>query len=476
MSITAARVAHLVGPDFLDSSAMYAGLTASLRVIIGDGRIAPQTRLPSERALADVLGVSRTTVTRAYAALVEEGFATARQGSGTTTRLPVDLRVITDRALAPRPEDPDLIDLNCAAPAAPAGLMEAYQHAVERLPGYMSGHGYYPAGLPELQQAIAETYVERGLPTDPCQILVTAGALAAAAVVSQAVAPAEGVVVVENPVYPNATKALAHRGARMVAAPVDPGGWDMEALAHTVASARPALAYLIPDFQNPTGNVMSAAQREEHATILRRHGTTPVVDEAHQGLALDDQTMPPPYAAWSAEAVTIGSASKAFWGGLRLGWIRAPQDMVPALTNARLSLDLGAPVVEQLALVHLLSMRAQVLAGHRERLRRQRDTLIEEVRRLLPQWQFVPPTGGLALWCELPQPVATRLAATAERAGVSISPGPIFAVNGGLERYVRVPWTRPEDDLIRAVAGLSQAWASIDQGMVEAGTQRITVA
>src|SRR4051794_32681318 len=162
--IGAGRVATLVG-DF-DRSPAYAGLAEALVLLIGDGRIPLGTRLPSERELTDVLGVSRTTVTRAYAELRDAGYAEARRGAGTFTRVPGGRTRAHDRALLPRPGDGEAIDLSCAAPSAPPGLARAYAEAAADLPCYLGGHGYFPAGLPELQQAIAATYDARGLPTD----------------------------------------------------------------------------------------------------------------------------------------------------------------------------------------------------------------------------------------------------------------------------------------------------------------------
>jgi DNA-binding transcriptional MocR family regulator len=477
--ISAQRVATLVSARFLDErdrSPMYAGLADALRLLIGDGRIALETRLPSERELTDALGVSRTTVTRAYAELRDRGFAESRRGAGTFTRLPVGRAGVVDRALAPRVDDEGLIDLNCAAPSAPPGLAAAYDDAVAELPAYFSGHGYFPAGLPELQDAIAASYSARGLPTDPGQIMVTPGALAAGAVVAQAFAAAGDRVVVEDPVYPNATKALAHRGARLVGAPVDPEGWDLEAIGAVVRQTSPRLAYLVPDFQNPTGHVMTAGQREEYAGLLRQARTTAVVDEAHQALSLEGQEMPPPFAVFATDAITVGSASKAIWGGLRLGWIRAPEQRIPALMQARLGLDLGAPVLEQLVLARLLRDQDAVMAPHRARLREQRDRLAAAMRQQLPDWRFHLPTGGLALWCRLPLPLATTMTAEAERRGVVVAPGPVFAVEGGLESFVRIPWTRPAEELEAAVGHLAEAWATAHESQDRRRRTRITVA
>jgi DNA-binding transcriptional MocR family regulator len=457
--ISATRIATLVGDSLTARSPMYAGLADALRLLIGDGRIGLDTRLPSERDLTDALGVSRTTVTRAYAELRDRGFAEARQGAGTFTRLPGGRAAVLDRALAPRAGGTTRVDLNCAATSAPPGLAAVYAEAAADLPAYLSGHGYFPVGLPALQREIAATYERRGLPTAPGQILVTHGALSATAIVAQGSTGPGDRVLVDDPVYPNATSALRHRGARLVPVPVDPDGWDLDTHEAAVRQAAPRLAYLIPDFQNPTGHVMTDEQRERYAATLRRARTVPVVDEAHQALALEGQEMPRPFAAYSPETITIGSASKQFWGGLRLGWIRAPENRVTDLTRGRLGIDLGAPVLEQLVLARVLQRPEAIVSAQLARLREQRDRLVEAMATHLPEWRFVVPRGGLCLWCELPAPVASTLAVEAERRGVVVAPGPVFAVNGGLERFVRVPWTRPVEELETAASVLAEAWA-----------------
>jgi len=474
-TIAANRVASLVG-DF-DRSPAYAGLADALVLLIGDGRISLGTRLPSERELTEALGVSRTTVARAYAELCTAGYAEARRGAGTFTRVPGGRSRAHDRALLPRPGDGDAIDLNCAAPSAPPGLAKAYADAAADLPAYLGGHGYFPAGLPELQRAIAATYDERGLPTHPDQIMVTPGALSATSIVAQAFTGAGDRVMVESPVYPNATQAIRHSGARLIASPVDPEGWDLDAVGAALRQTSPRLAYLIPDFQNPTGHLMSEAQREEYAAHLRRAHTVAVVDEAHQGLALEGQEMPRPFAAHARDAITVGSASKTLWGGLRLGWIRSPVGGMDRLTHARVGLDLGAPVLEQLVLARLLADPAEMMAANRARLREQRDALVGAVRDRLPEWRFRSPAGGLALWCELPGPYGTALAAEAERLGVIVAPGPVFAAEGGLDRFVRIPWTRSPDELGEAVRRLADAWAVVrDRPASRASTGRVMVA
>jgi DNA-binding transcriptional MocR family regulator len=477
-SIAASRLASLAR-DFTRSPA-YAGLADELRLLIGDGRVDIDLRLPSERDLSVALGVSRTTVTRAYASLVETGFAVARQGSGTYTRVPGGRRQALDRTLTPHAGDDDLIDLSCAAPSAPPGLAAAYAEAAQDLPLYLGGHGYFPTGVPALQEVVAALYDERGLPTDPGQVLVVPGALSALMIVAQALVGPRDRVAVESPGYPNAQAALARAGARHVAVPMDVDGWDLDAVGRVVGQARPPLAYVIPDFQNPTGNLMGDTQREQYAALLRRAGSVAVVDESHAQLGLDGGPMPKPFATFAPETtITLGSASKSLWGGLRVGWIRCPADLVERLVAARVALDLGSPVYEQLVATRLLEQRREYWGATRARLRTQRDALAAAIAERLPGWQFRLPGGGLSLWCELPASVrrgsAVALAAEAERRGVVVSPGPVFGVDGGFDAFVRIPYTRPEEELRDAVDRLAEAWAAVSAGPAERPERRTRV-
>lgn len=456
-TVSPSRVRALLG-SALDRSPAYLGLADGLRMLVSDGRIAPGTRLPSERELTLELGVSRTTVSRAYAVLRDRGFLSSRRGSGSVLVLPSPRGGSKDSLLSPGDAPADSIDLSCAAASAPPGMATAYETAVARLPSYLGGTGYFPSGVPELKEAIALRYTERGLHTTADQIVVTCGALAATAVVARSLTSVGDRVLVESPSYPNALATLTRSGARVVGAGVDPDGWDVEAWATTIREVSPRAAYLIPDFQNPSGRLMAEEQRAAIGAALRRSHTVAVVDETLAEMVLDDQEMPRPMAAFAPDAVTVGSASKAFWGGLRIGWIRAPHAQVGALVSSRLSLDLGAPLLEQLVLLELLQDPEVVLAHHRDRLRESRDALALSLRDALPDWRFLVPRGGLALWCELPEAASSALSGHAERRGLLLPPGPSFAPEGGLERFVRLPYTHAPEVLAEAVARLAPAW------------------
>ena len=461
-SLAPDRLATLVG-DFPRTPA-YRGLRQALQELIGDGRIPLGTRLPSERAVTEVLGVSRNTVTRAYADLVAAGFATARQGAGTYASVPLDRRRAHDHALhavGTAQSTEGAIDLNCAAGAATPGVAAAYARALEALPAYLASDGYLPSGLPALRARIAQSYAERGLPTTAEQIVVTSGALSAIGIVARTLSrPGDGLMI-ESPVYSNAIEALRLGGGRLVPAPMaDPlgaEGWDLAAIEATLRQTSPRAAYLIPDFQNPTGFLMDEAQRERYAATLRATRTLAIVDESLQATCLSGAPMPAPFAAHAHDAFTIGSASKLCWGGLRVGWIRAPREAVDRLIATRVQMDLGSSLFDQLVVTEMLADDG-ILATRREQLRLRRDALAGALREHLPTWQFRLPEGGLSLWARMPRGSATQLAADVERKGVYLAPGPVFSVEGGADQWLRLPYAKPEDVLVQAVRAMADTW------------------
>jgi DNA-binding transcriptional MocR family regulator len=155
----------------------------------------------------------------------------------------------------------------------------------------------------------------------------------------------------------------------------------------------------------------------------------------------------------------VGGASKSYWGGLRIGWVRAPHDLMANLLSARLSLDLGAPVLEQLVLLELLGRSDGILAERRRSVAESRDTLVAAIRERLPEWELSVPSGGLCLWVSLPRPLSTAVTSAADRRGLVLAAGPQFAVDGAMERYLRIPFTSHRPELLReAVDRLALAW------------------
>jgi DNA-binding transcriptional MocR family regulator len=461
-NVPASTVTGLLGPWTVSGGPAYKALADGLRLLIADGRIPPGARLPSERDLTDALGVSRTTIASAYAELRDRGYLTSRRGSGSVASVPAygvgpDLGVHH----APGVDSAGLYDFTCAASAAVCGISSAVAEAADELPVHLATPGYHPQGIAALREAIAERYAERGLPTNPDQIVVTAGALAATSVVVRAMTSIGDRVLTESPTHPNSIDTIRRSGTRIVAAPMSPGGWDMPLLEATIRQTSPRASWMVLDFQNPTGHLMPAEDRERLAAALARARTTAIVDESLVELSLDvDETdMPAPFASYQPrDVISIGGVSKSFWGGLRIGWLRAPELLVPRILDARASMDLGAPVLEQLVVTRLLRDRATILADRRADVSARRSALVAAVREHLPDWRFDVPPGGLSLWCELPTPVGAALVGLAERHGVLLMAGSRFSPDHGLDRFVRLPYTSEPQGLTEGVRRIALAY------------------
>lgn len=438
----------------------YRLLARALRLSLLDGRIGLGVRLPGERELAQALGVSRTTLTAAYGQLRDEGYLASRRGSGSVTRIPGGRPAVADTA-----DDDvgaDFIDWTAAALPAPAGTWEAYEEALRRLPSWLSGHGYEALGLPCLREAIARDYTQRGCPTRPEQIIVTSGAQNGLMLVLRALTGPGDRVVVDHPTYHNALAVIDHSHCQLVPVALPQKGWDLDAMSAAFRYAAPRFAYLLPDFHNPTGRLMDHATRRALVTIAAQSRTPLLIDEtmACTGLVED---VPAAVAAHDLDGhvvMSLGSTSKRYWGGLRIGWLRASEHRIAELGRLRAIFDMGTPILEQLVATALLewedgkNQRQETMHSRCSQLR----ALLAEV---LPHWNVPMPDGGLALWAELPDPTASALAAMTQSLGLRIVPGPRFAIDGAFERFVRLPFTLSDADLRRAVERLAEADARL---------------
>lgn len=445
----------------------YVALAEGIRLLIHDGRIPLGVALPSERDLAATLDLSRTTVTSTYTLLRERGYLISRQGSRSTVALPAGTTPTGVSLLATiaQPDRP-AVDMTVAAMDAPEGMEEAYAVALEGLPTYLPTHGMDPVGVVVLREAIARRYTERGLPTDADQILVTLGAQHALRLLLNVLTSPGERVLIEHPTYPNAVEAIRDVGARPIPVALrleDPAhGWDLEGIRSAARQTAASAAYFTPDFNNPTGLLLDAGGRAELAAVARETRMTILVDESMADLALDcAPPLPTAVFGAGAEIVTIGSVSKSFWGGLRVGWIRASRSLVTKLLGVRAAMDLGTPVIDQLATVHLLEHGEPILRRRCEQLRARRAVLLGAMAEELPDWQVTTGVGGMSLWAQLPAPVSTALAATAPNFGVLLAAGPRFGVQGAFERFLRLPYTRSETELIAGVNGIAAAFAAL---------------
>lgn len=449
---------------------LYALLAGRIRTLIDDGELPPGTRLPPDRALASALAVGRSTVVAAYDQLAVEGRIVRRQGSGT--------RVAGPASTSPRPttaapaflhllEPRDgVILLACAAPdTPPPELVEAYTRTLPTLTDSAGDIGYHPMGHMALRRAIAARYEARGVPTTPEEVLVTTGGQQALSLLARTLVRPGDRVLVEAPTYPGALEAFRQEAAVLRALPV-----GLDGFASAVAEHSPVLAYVIATFHNPTGAVLSARSRRRLAEAAAATGVVLVDDEVLTDLGFPGEAVPPPLAAYNDQVITIGSLSKVIWGGLRIGWVRAPAPVVARLARLRAVHDLGGNVPAQLAAVDLLSrLDAPQRRGAVQRQARH-DHLRAELAHRLPDWHAPAVPGGQTLWVRLPRGDGSSFAQHALRHGVAVLPGAGLDAQGQHADHLRIHFLAPPEQLSEAARRLAAAWRSYDARTGPAGS------
>lgn len=473
-------LAPLMGNWTAGNGPLYRQLADRVAELVRDGDLRPNDRLPPERALAEELAVSRSTTVAAYALLQERGVVVRRQGSGT--------RIAAEGLIAPgarldaggvnelfRPmlsDDTDVIDLASAT----VGRSESVRRAFETLAGpelnaLLETTGYAPAGLTALRRRLAEYYIGEGVPTESGHILVTTGAQQAISLVSSLLVNPGDAVVTEEATYGGALDVFRSAGARLYSARSDDDGVIVADLQQVVARVRPALIYLVPTYHNPTGTVLPERRRQGVVDIARRFHVPVVEDMVLSHLPLDGEPTPRPLAHYAETGppdrrtdlvITVDSLAKIFWGGLRVGWLRASPGLVNRLARAKTINDLGSSPVLQLVATRLLDAMDETIAERTIELQAGLGRIIALLDRLLPDWEYRIPRGGQVLWIRIPRGSARGLAAIAVRHGVRIATGPALSPGETFDDYIRVPYTLPEPMMIEGICRLAAAWNSYD--------------
>jgi DNA-binding transcriptional MocR family regulator len=436
-------------------------LAQALRTLLDAGMLAPGTRLPPERKLAELLSVSRGTVTAALDELRAEGRIESRTGRGSEVA-----------GGGPRPEVPHRISAHFLDAAAAINLSTANPPDATHLPMFSltpddltvegGGHGLSPQGLPSLMVAIAEEAQRSGILVSPEQIHVTNGSHHAMALVAEAlVSPGDGIVV-EDPSYPGVFDVIDHIGARTIGIPRPPDGIDPHQLDAVLREHRPALVYLQGGIHNPLGRAPARGRWRALAGVLDAHDATVVEDRALVPMTEpDDRPEPLASLCRTATVITLGSVGKVAWGGLRIGWLMGPNPLVERTVRLRTVTDLGTSVPSQIITRRLLPVIDELAAGRRATLRESaalaRARLAEEV----PEWEVEEPRGGSALWVTLPVPDALGVVQAARRHGVLIAPGSVARPGGGPDPHLRICVDRPHPVIDEGLTRLLRAWREV---------------
>ena len=332
-----------------------------------------------------------------------------------------------------------------------AGLAAA---VLEREGAAALGYGI-TEGDPELREIVADAARGRGIRADVRDVIITAGALQAVDIACRLFVSPGDLVVAESPGFANALSALRNHGARVLEIPVDEDGIDVAAAERALRARgeRPVLFFVVPSFQNPTGATLALQRREALLALARRYGAVVVEDDPYRELRFRGEPLPP-LAALDGGVISIGSFSKTFLPGIRVGWAIADAGTVRRMAAAKQTMDSSTSTLGQRLVVefhrrggsdaHLGALRAL----YRERGERARAALAREFADAA-EVRWTDPEGGFYLWVRLGTDVSARRLLEAGLAeGVAFVPGDAFTITGDFTSALRFSYSWPTCDRI----------------------------
>lgn len=365
-------------------------------------------------------------------------------------------------------EQPDVLSFAGGLPAPelfPAEeIARAYQAVLKESPGAALQYGITEGFLP-LREWLAARLRGQGLAATAENVMVVSGSQQGIDLVARVLLDPGDTVLVENPSYLAALQAFSAYEANVVALPGDGDGLCTDRLEEAVREHRPALLYVVPEFQNPRGTTLAAARRRVLAEVVTRHGV-PVLEDDPYGALRFRGTPNTPIAALAGEhTFYLGTFSKTLAPGLRLGWVHGPADLMRTLTIAKQACDLQTATLAQRAVARLLETFDY--DGHLARIR---EVYGERCAAMLgalesfmpPGTRWSTPEGGLFLWLELPAGLRDDDVFQAALAkSVAVVPGSGFFVGPPQHRFLRLNFSN------RSVPGIELGMARLGQTLSE---------
>jgi DNA-binding transcriptional MocR family regulator len=447
-------------------STRYEAIAQRVARSIHSGVLQSGERLPSLRELCRREGVSLMTALAAYRQLEAQSLIEALPRSGyrvCAPRLPEPARAaITRPRLAAHSEerdalagevlraidDPKLVPLGLGCPSPDlyplAALRRITGHVLAERPELWTTYSP-PPGLLGLRRLIARRLCARGLMVEPHEVLLTTGAMEALSMALRVLVKPGELVLVECPTYFGVLDAARSAGVRILELSGHPEhGLDPERLDELCRQRPVRAAALIPTFANPTGSLMSEARKRACIAVLKARGVALVEDDLYGELAFDRKLVPPmaAFAAREQPFILAGSLSKTLLPGARVGYLVARSPWIErALVLKQSSTLANVTLAEHVAHACLES---GLLDRHLRALAPKLETNVQRmqaavVRHFPAGTRVTRPRGGFLLWVELPHGCdGLSLFQSARAGGISIVPGQLFSLAGGLERYIRL--------------------------------------
>ncbi len=431
-----------------------ARVVGDIRKRIGQRQLPPGARLPSIRALAASMGVSKSTVVEAYDRLAAEGAILARPGSGFyVPQLKAVLSLASGNPRADREVDPlwvahqslnaqeGLLKPGCGwlpPDWMPQDSIRRALRASAKLEDSVLADYATPLGHPGLRQLLARRLAERSVEADAQQILLVESGTHAVDLACRFLLEPGDTVLVDDPCYFNFHALLRAHRATVVGVRYTPTGPDVEAFESAVAQYKPRLYLTNSALQNPTGATLSPSTAHRVLKAAEQHQVSIIEDD----IFADFQSAPSARLAASdglRRVIQVGSFSKTLSASVRCGYIAARPDWIDALTDLKIATCFGSGRLAS-ELVHSM-LRDGRYRRHVETLRQRIARRMPQVRRKLDALGITPwaePGEGMYLWGRLPQGAsAIKVARVALRHGVVLAPGSTFSLGEAGDAFFR---------------------------------------
>ena len=339
-------------------------------------------------------------------------------------------------------------------------LRASADRAFERDPGGVFSYGT-SAGYPRLVEWIANKHG-----VDNEQVIATNGSLQADAFLFQQLVEPGDAVVVEAPTYDRTLLGLRELGAEILAIPLEDDGIDVGALATALdEGARPKLAHIIPNFQNPAGCTLSLEKRKRLLELAAEHDFVIFEDDPYVELRFEGENLPTMLSLDEAGKVVYASSySKTVCPGVRVGYLVGPADRIGAIRKQATNTYISPSMVAQAIVAEFCDSGAidRSIATVKQALRERRDATCAALDRHLPDARYVTPEGGYFLWVDLPEGTdVAELARGAAERGVVFEQGKAFTIEGG-ESSLRLAYSAvPPDQIEEAIARIAEAYREL---------------
>lgn len=424
----------------------YKSLVDTFAADIRSGRLQPGTRLPTHRQLAATEGLALVTASRVYAELETMGLVSGETGRGTFVR---ELALPPEHGVDQQSVAAGMIDLNFNYPSLP-GQAELLRNGLRQLAlggDLESLLRYQPhAGRMHERAAVARHLRVRGLAVEAGQVLMVSGAQHGLAVTMMALLQPGDVVAADALTY-SGFKVLAEAlHLEVLPIPVLEHGPDLDALEALCQGRRVRAVYTMPTLHNPLGWLMSAAQREQLVDIANRHNLLIIEDAAYAFLA---EHPPAPVATIAPQrTVYVSGLSKSVATGLRVGFVVAPLDKVPALERTIRATTWNTPgVMTAIASAWLDDGTVMQLEAEKRKDAQLRQAVAAQV---LTGMRYISHPSSYFLWLPLSEDArADRIAMALMRENVSVSTAEPFATSAHVPHAIRLALGSVEISVLR---------------------------